>query len=134
MLGRGETPRDVVRAPRGRTPGLGSGQGSGQGVYRRDRATQIPFIHETRAPVPRPVSHLHAAAAVGSGSVSEMPKAINTKFEITFGRTFGFVNSKVGTPYPPLSGPTPRNGKSVSHVFSTVTRASVFFPHINNVW
>ena len=36
-------------------------------------------------------------------------------------------DSKIGTPYPPLSGPTPRNGKSVSHVFSTVTRASVFF-------
>ena len=26
-------------------------------------------------------------------------------------------DSKVGTPYPPLSGPTPRNGKSVSHVY-----------------
>ena len=43
-------------------------------------------------------------------------------------------DSKVGTPYPPLSGPTPRNGKSVSHVFSTIHSASVFSSHINNVW
>ena len=49
----------VFRAPRGRTPALGSGQG----VYRRDRATQMLSLGNTCAPVPRPVSHMHAAAA-----------------------------------------------------------------------
>ena len=63
-----DPPRDVFRAPRGRTPGLGSGQG----VYRRDRATQTAYVLKTCAPVRGPVSHLHAAAAVGAGSVSEM--------------------------------------------------------------
>ena len=61
-------PRDVFRAPRGRTHALESGQG----VYRRDRAIQTAYIRNTCAPVPRPVSHMHAAAAVGAGSVSEM--------------------------------------------------------------
>ena len=68
MRAGGGPPRDVFRAPRGRTPALGSGQG----VYRRDRATQIPYVRKTCAPVQRPVSHMHAAAAVGAGSVSEM--------------------------------------------------------------
>ena len=63
-----DPPRDVFRAPRGRTPGLGSGQG----VYRRDRATQTAYVLKTCAPVRGPVSHLHAAAAVGAGSVPEM--------------------------------------------------------------
>ena len=63
-----DPPRDVFRAPRGRTPALGSGQG----VYQRDRATQMLSLGNTCAPVPRPVSHMHAAAAVGAGSVSEM--------------------------------------------------------------
>ena len=72
----------MFRAPRGRTPALGSGQG----VYRRDRAIQIVSLGNTCAPVPRPVSHMHAAAAVGAGSVSEITKAINTKSEITFVR------------------------------------------------
>ena len=77
----------MFRAPRGRTPALGSGQG----VYRRDRATQIPYVRKTCAPVPRPVSHLTAAAAAARDRFLRLPKAINTKFEITFGRTFGFV-------------------------------------------
>ena len=68
--------------------GLGSAV-TPQGVYRqKDRATrtQIPFIHETRAPVPRPVavSHLRAAAAVrevqktGTGSVSQVYRGRTT--------------------------------------------------------
>ena len=28
-----------------------------------------------------------------------LPKAINTKFEITFGRTFGFVNRRIADPH-----------------------------------
>ena len=63
-----DPPRDVFRAPRGRTPGLESGQG----VYRRDRATQTAYVLKTCAPVPCPVSHLHAAAAVRAGSVPEI--------------------------------------------------------------
>ena len=72
----------MFRAPRGRTPALGSGQG----VYRRDRATQIPYVRKTCAPVPRPVSHLTAAAAAARDRCLRLPKAINTKFEITFVR------------------------------------------------
>ena len=81
----------MFRAPRGRTPALGSGQG----VYRRDRATQIPYVRKTCAPVPRPVSHLTAAAAAARDRFLRLPKAINTKYEITFGRTFGFVNRRI---------------------------------------
>jgi hypothetical protein len=44
------------------------------------------------------LSHLHAAAAVGAGSVPEMiqgyPKSINTIYEITFGRT-RFFDSQI---------------------------------------
>ena len=72
----------MFRAPRGRTPALGSGQG----VYRRDRAIQITYIRKTCAPVPRPVSHLTAAAAAARDRFLRLPKAINTKFEITFVR------------------------------------------------
>jgi hypothetical protein len=81
-------PRDVFRAPRGRTPGLGSGQG----VYRRDRATQIAYVLKTCAPVRGPVSHLHAAAArppFGWDRCLRLLKAINTNNEITFGRLTG---------------------------------------------
>ena len=72
----------MFRAPRGRTPALGSGQG----VYRRDRATQTAYNRNTCAPVPRPVSHLTAAAAAARDRCLRLPKAINTKFEITFVR------------------------------------------------
>jgi hypothetical protein len=57
----------VFRAPRGAAPGLGSGQGA---VYQRDRATQITSLGNTCAPVPRPVSHLHAAAAKEANNLS----------------------------------------------------------------
>ena len=82
MRAGGDPPRDVFRAPRGRTPALGSGQG----VYRRDRAIQTAYIRNPRAPVPRPVSHLTAAAAAARDRFLRLPKAINTKFEITFVR------------------------------------------------
>ena len=72
----------MFRAPRGRTPALGSGQG----VYRRDRAIQTAYIRNTRAPVPRPVSHLTAAAAAARDRFLRLPKAINDKYEITFVR------------------------------------------------
>ena len=49
----------------------------------------------TCAPVPRPVSHLTAAAAAARDRFLRLPKAINTKYEITFGRTFGFVNRRI---------------------------------------
>ena len=46
--------------------------------------------------MPHPVSHMHAAAAVGAGSVSEMTQVYKYyKYEITFGRTFGFVNRRI---------------------------------------
>ena len=63
-----DPPRDVFRAPRGRTPGLDSGHG----VYRKDRANTTAYVLKTCAPVRGPASHLHAAAAVGAGSVPEM--------------------------------------------------------------
>ena len=72
----------MFRAPRGRTPALGSGQG----VYRRDRAIQTAYIRNTRAPVPRPVSHLTAAAAAARDRCLRLTKAINTESEITFVR------------------------------------------------
>ena len=64
----------------------------------RDRATQITYIRKTCAPVPRPVSHLTAAAAAARDRFLRLPKAINTKYEITFGRTFGFVNRRIAEP------------------------------------
>ena len=89
----------MFRAPRGRTPALGSGQG----VYRRDQATQnsLLYVRKTCAPVPRPrpVSHLTAAAAAARDRFLRLPKAINTKSEITFGRTFGFVNRRIADPH-----------------------------------
>ena len=83
----------MFRAPRGRTPALGSGQG----VYRRDRATQITYIRNTCAPVPRPVSHLTAAAAAARDRCLRFTKAINIQFEITFVRSaiLRFINPKV---------------------------------------
>ena len=93
----------MFRAPRGRTPALGSGLG----VYRRDRAIQTAYIRNTCAPgtprpgarrpgVPRPVSHLTAAAAAPPRDrCLRLSKAINPKNEITFRSEPSHWHSKV---------------------------------------
>ena len=47
-------------------------------------------LGNTCAPVPRPVSHMHAAAAVGAGSVSEMTQAykLRIKTQLPLGGVF----------------------------------------------
>jgi hypothetical protein len=85
----GAPPAEVAAPPPPPPPPLESGQG----VYRRDRPTVFKLFHlakvtpRRRAPrrisMPRP--------PFGRDRCLRLLKAINTKNEITFGKTFGFV-------------------------------------------
>ena len=68
-----DPPRDVVpRAPQPySTPSLESGHGMIEGIELL-YYTQTAYVLKTCALVRGPVSHLHAATAVGAGSVPEM--------------------------------------------------------------